>query len=438
MTLEQINDYFSEFYKRNFRPDKGKVNKSILTAHAETIAKCISEQPYKNETIKILIHKRPDYIEKFFAMNYITMEEITEISKTNPDIYYVTPVTFYYSNPQLLNMIVEDQNVLYDLLPESVKNNETIQNAFKRNKSLYRSDKRDIDGYDIDWLDENGNLISFFTLTNNYVINSKEDYLKIVEKYLDSGMSVPLFCKQYGISSYDGFNNLLKRVGIENVDMQNSIDAVKEHAKEMFLATLKNTANQINEGELNFKDYITNNYNQFYNIRLLIKYINNKQLFMKQIIDYITNEPFIKISRLNRLFETNTSNLVNTIKIYLIKTGLNNAQIIAELNNVLNRYKYPYKRAAFKIVKNDVEYNVDDSVIDKALVYIHNNNIYKCKYTVELICKKIALGEIDYDVEMEEKKEELKTMILYSALEKAKSIEEYLNVMDENNNHRAI
>ena len=438
MTLEQINYYFSEVFKKNFRVGKGSVSKNILTAHAETIAKCIVEQPQKNETIKILLNNRPEYIKKFFNMNYISVEEIAEIGKTNPEIYYVIPETFYSNNPQLFNMIAESQNILFDLLPKEVKNNEMIQNALKRKKSIYYSDKRDINGYDIDWLDENGKLINFFTLANNYVINSKEDYLKIVEKYLSSGMSVPLFCKQYGISSVDGFNKLLNRVGIENIDTQDSIDEVKDRAKQIYLGTIKNIANQINEGKLTFKEYIDSNYNQFHKFKLLIEYISDKQLFMKQLIDYICNEQLIKIDRLNTLFETDSRNIVNAIKPYLYKAGINDANALRGLHQTLNRYKYPYKRCVSKIIKNGVEYNIDDSVIDKALVYLHNNDIYKCQYTVDFICKKIAMGEINYDVELEEKKEELKTMILYSALEKAKSIDDYLTVMDENNKHRTI
>ena len=438
MTLEQVNYYFSESFKKKFRIGRGNVSKNILTAHAETIVKCIAEQPQKNETIKILLNKRPEYIKKFFDMGYISIEEIAEIGKTNPEIYYVIPETFYSDNPQLLNMIAESQNVLFDLLPKEVKKNEMIQDALKRKKSIYHSDKRDINGYDIDWLDENGKLINFFTLANNYVINSKEDYLKIVEKYLSSGMSVPFFCKQYGISSVDGFNKLLNRAGIENIETQNSIDEVKDCAKQVYLGTIKNIANQINEGKLTFKEYIDSNFNQFHKFRLLIEYISDKRLFIKQLIDYICNEQLIKVDRLNALFETDLRNIVNAIKPYLYKVGINDANTLRALYQVLNKYKYPYKRVVSKIIKNGVEYNIDDSVIDKALVYVHNNDIYKCQYTVDFICKKIAMGEINYDVELEEKKEELKIVILYSALEKAKSIEDYLAVMDESNKRRTI
>ena len=146
----------------------------------------------------------------------------------------------------------------------------------------------------------------------------------------------------------------------------------------------------------------------------------------------------IKFDRIVTLFEAEPRNVVNVIKPYLYKTGINDLNSIKNFYQSLNRYKNPYKRYVFKIIRNEVEYNIDDSVIDKALVYIHNNNIYKCQYTVELVCRKIAMGEINYDAELEEKKEELKTMILYSALEKAKNIEEYLNVMAENSNYRTI
>lgn len=438
MTLEQINDYFSEVFNKKFVSGKKRINKNILTSHAVTIAKCIVEQPQKNEAIKILLNSRTEYMKKFFDINYISVEEIVEIGKTNPEIYYVTPVTYYFNNPQLFDTIAESQNILFDLLPKEVKNSEKIQNALKRKKSIYYSNKRDINGYDIDWLDEKGNLIRFFSLANNYVINSKEDYLKIVEKYLSSGMSVSLFCEQYGVSSVNGFNRLLNRIGIENTDKQDDIDKVKGQAMQMYLEKIKNIANQINEGKLTFKEYIDNRYNRFHKFKLLIKYIDDKQTFMKQIIDYISNEQLLKINKLNTLFETNTFNLVNEIKPYLYKFGINDANTLRVLYRTINKYKYPYRRVVSKIIKNGIEYNIDDSVIDKALVYIQNNDIFKCQYTVDFICKKIVIGEINYDAELEEKREELKTMILCTALEKAKSIDDYLTIMGENSKHRTI
>ena len=438
MTLEQLNDYFTVIYRKKFAAGKGGVYKDILTAHAETIAKCIVEQPQKNETIKIILNNKPAFLKKFLSLNYLSIEEIKEIGKTNPEIFYAIPESFYNENPQLIDIVVENQNVLFDLLPKNVQNNERIQNTLKRNKKIYSSEMRDRKGYDIDWLDENGNLISYFTLTNNFSINSKEDYLKIVEKYLSSGMSVPFFCKEYGISSVEGFNNLLNRVGKENTDIQDSISDTRSRSKQIYLQTIKNIAQQFNEGKLTFKEYIENEYNQFHKFELLIGYVDDKQLFMKQLIDYVCNEKLIKFDRIVTLFEAEPRNVVNVIKPYLYKTGINDLNSIKNFYQSLNRYKNPYKRYVFKIIRNEVEYNIDDSVIDKALVYIHNNNIYKCQYTVELVCRKIAMGEINYDAELEEKKEELKTMILYSALEKAKNIEEYLNVMAENSNYRTI
>lgn len=440
MRVEEINAHLTAAVIAHHKARgiyKGSLYRDIRNCQLATIY-YIEEQPYKNEAICYLVKHKPHYIPKL-CRDYITIDEIEEIENNCPEIYYCLPLRMYNTYPELINLLASNKLVLYDLLPKEVRKDSRIQEIFKRTKRIYNDDLRDKLGYDFDWLDENGNLKHFFSLKNDFPIENKEDYLKIVEVYLSSNLSVAAFCNKYGISSIDGFNALLNRAGAENIDVGNDIDEVKDAAMKRYLATIKSVAQEFDEGKINFDEYLTLYYNPYHKFELLFNNIDNKGKLMNQILQHIVdNKEHLMLDRFLRLFNTDIKGLIPSINLYFKFAGTWESNVSRTLYPILNMYKTPYNRNNIltTLTINGVTRVIDDKVVDEAVTYLKDNNIHLCQYTAASCARKIAFGELDYSSETLAQRQELINEIISRALSNVNGIEGYMSVMEENYHNR--
>ena len=75
---------------------------------------------------------------------------------------------------------------------------------------------------------------------------------------------------------------------------------------------------------------------------------------------------------------------------------------------------------------NDKKYEVDDNIIDQALIYARDMKYHICQSSIASICKKIVLGELDYSHETIEQKDEIIDVII-NLIAEEKTIEDYIN-----------
>jgi hypothetical protein len=534
MTIDEISDILYKKYEEDIGY-KPYCEKRFFHSRSPMLIKHFSEQPYKNFLIAGIAKENPPHIPYLMSLGFIKNEEIIEVSKTTPEIFYDIPYECYNNDyPKLFDEISENKNVKiallpdkirnmnrfsakykeqilsgsyisiedfdklpntlkndediknkficdltkiadksklpsYDFLPTQISQNETVKKMYDRTKKIYNSESKDHNGYDTDWLDSNGNIIPFFSLKYDFPIKTKDDYLKIVEIYTKSSLSVPHFCSIYGISSPDGFNRLLKRVGYESYDAQKNIDKIKEDAQKRFLILHKEIAQKIDKGEMTFEDYmkkstsLSNKFKWIYEYTALsttekkaildskskeeaeaeIKEISHEKRskLMNQVIDYIKNNKYeLDVKKLYRLFieekdeEIEISKLFKTINGYLYDAGIGNQNNFEALK-ILDKYKGRYN----KVINEDnvvskincidgKEYIVTSDMENKAISYLENHKIYICGFTVARIAGQIAKGELKYS---EPSKLE-NYQVLKSELSQAKSIDDYMNIMENN------
>lgn len=432
--IEEVDEYFNKKIKEHHQKNGIYYSTRYITkALCKTITDFVTEQPHKDMTIRIMLKIKPYYITKFCNAKYISEEDILRFEKDYPEIYYYITPEMYTDN--ILEHMLKNEDVVYDFLSEDLRKNAKIQEKFKQTKKIYNlSSGRDNWGYDQEWLDREGKIRKFFTLKNNFPINSKEEYMVIINAYLCSELSIASFCNLYGIKDIEGFKDLLKRICDENIDNIDEVRKVKEIASTKYLVKIKDLGNKLGNGELSFEEYLKYYYGPVHKFKLMFEYTDNKLGLMTNIVDYIkNNKDSLMLDKILDLFDTSLKNFKTVLNSYCNMGGLRiiNRNVYLNINSYIKPYARPFILTT--IIKDGNKYVIDDNIADQAYAYLKDNGIYICHYTMSLYTQKIAFGEINYLEEKETKKEELKEEILSLAIKKAHNIQEYMNIMEEHN-----
>ena len=444
MTLKQVNEYFSYMMEKHYYPLNQFILKhNILDVNYHTLNKYIIDKEYKLETFRLLLlNYRKTTAMHLLERDFVSTEDILELQAKYGDMFYLLPDEAYKINHDLIDYVVKEDSIIFDSLPPIVRADVRIQQKCKRTKAIYTNNSRDDQGYDNNWLNESGELLDFFKLENGFPINSKEDYHVILKYYVSSGMSVSGFCSQYGITPVEGFQDFLKRCGVENTDTQELITENKAVASNKYVQTVKKIASDINEKKITIDDYIENYYTPVHKITLLLSFINDKEDFMSQLLDYMyNNRTELKLGIIMDLFDSNIAKIQDDLKATIRIACGNQPNLIRKIYTIkLANYTHAFRRelAKCKYIKDNKEYIIDDDIIDQALAYAEDKNIYKCYYTITDIAKRIAYGEIKYDEEAKRKRSELISGIIELALRQAKTIDDYMATMEEVHNNMKL
>ena len=211
-----------------------------------------------------------------------------------------------------------------------------------------------------------------------------------------------------------------------------------------FFNMSKKEIKRLLDNEITFEDFLSNKNKNFKVSNIGFYYKNvlygdeEKYKFSCIILDYIDKNPYLISSDFIDFLRGDNLNFAHNFKLYVLSSlnGDRNAIVKYDANK-----KYKIIESLSKnwqkedlyckyINKDDNEYCVDDNIVEQAIAYSNDHNYYICLREMIYLCKKIALGEIVYKKEMEEQKEEMIDTII-SLLEDAKTIEDYLNIMDK-------
>lgn len=413
----------------------GKLGR-FLSLHARAIPDVIiEEEPYRSMVLRVLASKQFQKLFRLFELGIVGSNEFIRTIKEIPSSFHEITKEQYEKYPELIELLKNSDGVVFDFLPQYVREKEDVKECFKRNSVIYhKGTGRDNKGYDTNWLDENGNLIQFFKLANGYKIQSKEEYEKLVEAYLKMDCSVPNFCDIFHIDGPDGFNDLLDRIGRENTDNDERISVVKKKAAEKYMQRITDIADSYNKGEIDFKEYITYMNRPTHKITVLLPKIHDKRKFFMELAEYIDNsKENLLLYKLFTLFDANFETLPQTIK---NTCGYNDPELVEPFKKLavvvkkLSKYKTKYKRSTqYRTITRDGKtIEIDDKLIDQAYAYIKAHFLHLCDYTMTEIVEKIAFGEIDYENDTKVQKAAIKNRIA-SNIEKVNisSIDDYID-----------
>ena len=457
----EVYDILDKGYKNTY-PSRGKIRVNPDKFQVKT--------PFelglsKEDLLKVILYtsiKRPSIYEKMILRDYIDFETYLEVLEKNFDTIEFCPAS-YYDNKESLKKILEiiiknKERVNYDALPESVAQMEEVKNAFDRDKQIYTikrksssdSDARyDRKGYDIEWNDKEGNLIKFFSLPGKFKINSKDDYIKLIEEYKQSNLSVPAFCRKYYITDVDGFKNLIERLKKEKVSEEKELSEHSSKASKAFWEQNKKIANNILEGKITIEDWIKNYYNPFQTISLLVSTITDDKrvkflnMIADQTTDYImAHENEIEVEKLSTLYSADYKFRINgqsKLAIQMWKflrekssTPVNYA-LVKKACNIISLYsaKFTKNDIPTAVTYSGVRYDITKEQADQVFAYLDYRNLVCCPKTFNYHLKEILTGQLDFSEQTKNaRKQMLENIVMLSEqLNERATVDKYLETV---------
>ena len=392
----------------------------------------------KEKVIHYIALKRPVIFANLCERGFISPTDMMILAEKRPNLICNAPEEFLSSDAFIQELKKSPNSEIYDYLPKNVRSNPEIMQLCNRSSKLYYADGYDVNGYDWNWENKNGQLISFFKLFGNFPITSKEDYMAIAEVYLESDISVPEFCRIYGISSPEGMHQLLSRIKKESLQAKQEIESQMQNTQTKFKERQRHIAEQLKNGEITIEEYFNDHYRASDSIDLITYYLKPEERtkVLKELSDYIVSNketlPMQKVSTLIRN-DGSISDLAQTYIKYMKQNSYGNKDIIKAAYQcvpIIRNYEKPYRRnnTYMSYIINGETKNIDDAVIDQAISYIDDHDIYLCQYTANNICRRIIKGQLDYKAQTEEKMTTMRESIM-TLLREKKTIKDYMDTM---------
>lgn len=409
----------------------------IKRVHMRTLINKYITVENKVKCIGFLISGRTDIFEKMYQNGFIDLDDVFNCIELFPSCMLDLPQNLLRSDGFVQRMFQCVKPAWYDFLPSFLANNPEIKKICNRNSKVYTSvDGTDKKGYDINWENENGELLVFFSLEGNFPINSKLDYYKLFKEYLESQLSVPNFCKKYGITPISGFHNFLKRIEAENLEEFTKVREVKDNVQKRFYALSKERAEQLSKGELSLEEFFSIPEINFHssNIRVYFGALSSegRNQLAKSILEYVESNSTLMSANLMRFLTCERLKPSDSYNTY-IRKNLYMPQDAA--------YIQMYKRQITKItghekswkrdglygnyIIGEQKFPVDDSVIDQAYAYASDNGYHISFPSLKYLCKQIAAGQISYSQETSQAKAEMINSII-ALIREQKTIEDYI------------
>ena len=385
------------------------------------------------------LNERPGIFEKLYFYDFFDMDDVIKAIDMQASCLLGIPNHMMNDVDFQKKLIANLKPEWYDYLPLSISKLPEIQKKCGRTAKIYMKNGLDKDGYNRDWVNENGEIISFFKLKGNFPIKSKADYYKLYKEYVESKTSIEVFCLKYGIDSIKGFNEFLKRVEAESFEDFFTIKDVKSNVQKKFFISSLEMVKKLVNGDISFEEFFERPQINF-NVTKVDMYFkllsySDKNKFACIIMDYFEKNPnlikenFIKFLTVDKMKPVDSYNT-------FIRRNLQNPkdqayiQIYRKQIAKLNAQGRTYKRNELysTYIINGQEYKVDDNVIDEAYAYAVDNNYHRSYISMNFLCKQIATGKLTYSKETEQQKNEMIDCII-QLISEEKTIEDYIETI---------
>ena len=189
------------------------VNPSTLKGTLQYLSKGTGIDSVK--FLKIANQYHPGLVAKYLKRNKIGINDLTEAMETNPEIYKMLFSCDLYSK--------EEKNEIFS-----------------------KSDK---------WTTKDGNPIQYFNLGKNIKFNGREDYIKLINFYLQEDTSTKAFCRKYKLDK-TVFNEILANVSNEDRELGEHIKETKERATQKYMAFMKDSIDKVINNEITIREIL--------------------------------------------------------------------------------------------------------------------------------------------------------------------------------------
>lgn len=432
-----LNNYTTSLI-RELNSD-GKLPSGVHSCQTKRLLDLLKDENNRSRILCFLIYARTEMFKKLYRNDFIDLNDIIKCVELQPASLRFLPREII-NNEDFIKLVIEIvQPDWYDLLPTFISEIPEIQKKCNRTSKVYMENGLDKDGYNFDWVNENGELIYFFKLKGNFPIKSKEDYYKLYDEYIESRMSVTSFCKKYEIDSEEGFNLFLNRVEAESFEDFSMIKDVKTDVQHRFYSSSRKDVKKILSGELSIDEFVSNNQVNFQTAKVDLYFsflsFEEKNKFARILMDYFEENLYAVNENFLQFLTTSNANPIENYGRF-IRPNLkmpNDSQYIRNYHKQIEKLKsharrYTRKELYSTYIVGEKRLSVDDDVIDQAYAYSVDKN-YRRSYTCMCyLCKKILYGELDYKKETVLQRDEMIDGII-ALIAEEKTIEDYINLM---------
>lgn len=404
-------------------------------------------------------------------------EVLDWMAKNRPEMFSpMIHTTSVSNNPLNRNAVVERYSKMpEDKLPEVVKDyiarskqfaiqkvdaNDKVREFWKQRREIRQAS----------WFDEDGKLLNFFKLEDNFPITSPEDYYFIADTFKNSGMTAFAFCKQYKISDTDGFREMLKKVAANDPEFAEFYENSTKENSRAFLATARRDIVGVATKRMDVAEIIdssTDSRDFGKMISVALRTFDNPIVasrFAENVIDYYhkrvnsygeysTDEADLK----NRLTRKEIKYLMGAELVEGLEKGKNvdfAQEITAKVMPVIKQlgkesrtqlydaktglkmrirpYSARFERGRY--LADVVEFMlsdgrgvaVDSSMVDNAECFVHDHKLFKSAGVMTRVVKSVAEGKIQNAQETAEYHAKLQRKILKN-IQEVRTLEQYFS-----------
>lgn len=402
---------------------------------------------------------------------------IEYFAKKDPEM--ARSVINYFINSSLVKMsrkiIVEhykdvDPEKIPPFIQEYISESIRLQESQSENaKQTIESQKRASELRHSQWHNTQDNLIQYFKFEEYPSFFSKEQYFQIAYHFKESGLSATAYCHKYKIDNVEGFRKMLNRVAEEDNVFAKFYEEFSTQKQKDHIASCKNNIISIIEEPTSIPEIIAENTSsrnlpslvkiseylfgdpQIINtlIENIILYYHerlnsydmaslslediNKMLTFKEILFMFEPEVIERIK--------NGSN-VDMIREFTKSFGTYKDKLSPELRKLLNAsnnsirerlkpYSFMFNRQSYIMSSTQVPdangelVMVTDDMIDMAMCYANEHNLFRTSVVMNKIIRAIADGRIQNQEATEDYKNKLKESIL----ERKERVAEIISVL---------
>ena len=415
------------------------------------------------------IQREPEYVIAMAEKSKTNKWEVLEYFAAN-DVEMFDKLLGFYKKYSWMGMYNQYKNKDISTLPECLRTRierarESYASYMKtRDATTKRGREKKIEILKT-WKNEDGSPLILFKI-NLITPNSRDDYYRVLVKYLNETCGIVTFCKKYRISDEKGFRKMLERFSIEDAELAKKIKERASYSQSEYANTIINTIKNICDGSESFKVAIDNAHKATYEnyIEFINRYYGDdyRKRFAKKALDYYyqrltSDNASSDIENINKKLTINEVKFIAGEEIFtemmsgkahdIVTIFHNHVECIRKNASTLEREKVYrpicvglekygcrfsrseyLKSKNFMITQKGQKVEVVPEMIDLALIYAKSHNLFTSYNTIRSIINAIINEKIDKTEILKDKNSN--TNAAKSEIENTIEISEYFDAVD--------
>lgn len=453
--------------------DYESIDSSIREDMIKRRNEIIHSKDWKNQTVVEKVMYRVTEENKWEVFEYFATNNVYMFNRIVRDFvgkklarilfYSVDEILERYNDEKLSERPEPIRNLVENLVEQEKIKEE--KNEQRKAETIQRRHEQMLS-----WCDKNGEFLKLFTL-GKVELQSREDYEKVLQKFLQEDMSIPTFCIRYKISDRNGFVKMLEKFAYENPKIAEQINSKNKDRQERYLTKAKEIIYNIVVKGDSVEELIK--YAKTYSLDQIIwlskELFNDKkvcEILATKIVYYYANrlnsydssmEPenidkmltkeeimFIVGDQYDSIMKGKSEEIEKIFfkNVSFVKDMAHNTMYYAKFEKIFNfiknnlvKYNNKFKSGVYFRNKNSIiteNGNIVDvtrEMVDMAFEYAYSKGLHTSTNVMNSIINAVAKGKIQ---NVERTRQSKKAMLMESSqmIDKITSIDDYFVALD--------